>query len=334
MKPINIFYEEPESDRWLPFDRYPRQIIRRIIRGVPRAGGQKRVFLNLCAGLDKLGVPYRVNNYRYIQKHPREVACIIGKPHLLDKIAWKNPILFGASIFSHPCEDLNLLERLPVKKVLVPGEWVRQMWEVFYGDNVIPWAVGIDTEKWSPTPNQEKEIDFLLYDKVRWEHDHYHKDLISPIQSHLQQQGLKVKVIRYGFYEEEEFQSLLTKSKAMIFLCEHETQGLAYQQTLASGVPILAWDRGGYWQDPSYFPDRVKFAPVSSVPYWDKRCGVKFQDMSEFPSKLAEFLLKLNSDKFAPRDYILENLTLEKCAQHYLEILNKVEKSLLGATVT
>ena len=43
----------------------------------------------------------------------------------------------------------------------------------------------------------------------------------------------------------------------MIFLCEHETQGIAYQQALSRNVPILAWDRGGDWQDPTYYPERV-----------------------------------------------------------------------------
>ena len=54
---LNLFYEEPDGDRWLPFDRYPRRIVRRIVRGRTRPGGQKRVFLNLCAGLDRLRLP-------------------------------------------------------------------------------------------------------------------------------------------------------------------------------------------------------------------------------------------------------------------------------------
>ncbi|HEY9711742.1 MAG TPA: glycosyltransferase, partial [Oculatellaceae cyanobacterium] len=263
MKLLNLFYEEPESDRFLPFDRYPRRIIRRIVRGKPRPGGQMRVFLNLCAGLDKLSIPYRVNDYRYIQQHPDEIVCIIGKPHLLDKIKWKNPIVFGAAVFSHPVDDPELLNRLSISKILVPGEWMRQMWEFYYGDRVLAWPVGIDTTTWAPLSDR-KDIDFLLYDKVRWEHDRYENELIAPIKSCLEQQGLKIAVIRYGLYQEEEFHSLLDRSKAMIFLCEHETQGIAYQQALACGVPILAWDRGGFWQDPSYFPDKVKFAPVSS----------------------------------------------------------------------
>ncbi|ARV61246.1 glycosyltransferase [Nostocales cyanobacterium HT-58-2] len=328
MKFLNLFYEEPEGDRWLPLDRYPRRVIRRIVRGKPKIGGQQRVFLNLCTGLDQLNVPYRVNNYRYIQRHPEEVACIIGKPHVLDKMKWENPILFGAAVFSHPCDDPKLLERLPVQKILVPGEWMRQMCEPYYGNHVLSWAVGIDTNTWTPLPVEYKDIDILLYDKVRWKHEFYEKEVISPIKFCLEQLGLKTTVIRYGFYREEEFHSLVARSRGMIFLCEHETQGIAYQQTLACGVPILAWDRGGYWQDPFYFPNKAKYAPVSSVPYWDSRCGVKFKDMSEFPVKLEEFLDKLNTQQFAPRDYIIENLSLEKCASNYLEILDKVQESL------
>ena len=326
MQTLNLFYEEPECDRWIPGDRYPRKIIRHLVRGKPRVGGQKRVFLNLCAGLDKLGISYRVNDYKYIQRHSEEQACIIGKPHVLNQINWKNPIIFGASVFSHPSDDLNLFKRLPIEKILVPGEWARKMFEPYYGDRVAAWPVGIDTELWKPNIDVDKDIDILLYDKVRWEHDVYEQKLIDPILVKLNSLGLKTHLIRYGFYEEEQFHYLLKRSKAMIFLCEHETQGIAYQQALSCGVPILAWDRGGYWQDPSYFPDRVKFQSVSTVPYWDERCGVKFQNISEFNSKLKQFLDLLNSNKFAPRNYILENLTLEKCAQNYLELLAKIKE--------
>ena len=326
MQTLNLFYEEPECDRWIPGDRYPRKIIRHLVRGKPRVGGQKRVFLNLCAGLDKLGISYRVNDYKYIQRHSEEQACIIGKPHVLNQINWKNPIIFGASVFSHPSDDLNLFKRLPIEKILVPGEWARKMFEPYYGDRVAAWPVGIDTELWKPNIDVDKDIDILLYDKVRWERDVYEQKLIDPILVKLNSLGLKTHLIRYGFYEEEQFHYLLKRSKAMIFLCEHETQGIAYQQALSCGVPILAWDRGGYWQDPSYFPDRVKFQSVSTVPYWDERCGVKFQNISEFNSKLKQFLDLLNSNKFAPRNYILENLTLEKCAQNYLELLAKIKE--------
>jgi glycosyltransferase involved in cell wall biosynthesis len=324
---LNLFYEEPEGDRWLPFDRYPRRVIRRIVRGKPRPGGQTRVFLNLRAGLDRIGVPYRVNDYRHARKNPHELACIVGKPCVLDKIKWKNPILFGAAVYSHPLDDPQLLERLPIKRILVPGPWMRDMCKPYWGDAVEAWPVGVDTELWRPSEAAEKSADVLLYDKVRWEHDRYEAILIEPIRAMLRRYGCSFREMRYGHYREKEFHTALDQCRAMIFLCEHETQGIAYQQALSCGVPIFAWDRGGYWRDPSYYPDKVKFGPVTSVPYWDERCGERFIDTADFAEKWQGFWEGAKAGHFKPRDYIVENLTLEKCARDYVEIIRKLESA-------
>jgi hypothetical protein len=136
---LNLFYEEPDGDRWLPLDRYPRRIVRRVLRGQPAIGGQKRVFLNLCAGLDRLGVRYRVNDYDHARQNPKELVCIVGKAHVLDKINWQNPILFGAAVFSHPLDDPQLFARLPVRKVLVPGAWMKEMWRPYWDEPIAVW---------------------------------------------------------------------------------------------------------------------------------------------------------------------------------------------------
>jgi glycosyltransferase involved in cell wall biosynthesis len=282
------------------------------------------IAINLMKGLDKIGVPYRFNDYKYVKKHPEEIACIIGKPHLLFDKKWRNPIILGAGIYSHPVDCPDLFERYPnVKRFLVPGEWMRVMCEPFYGDKVKAWPVGIDTTYWQPFEGDRK-FDFLIYDKVRWEHPKYEAELIHPICKTLEEQGLSYQFIRYGNYTHHELIDKLTASKAVIFLCEHETQGQAYQQILATNTPILAWDRGGYWQDPDYYPGKVKYQPVSSVPYWDERCGTKFAGADDFKKKLDIFWGRLNT--FGPRDYILENLTLEKCAENYLELYREVEQ--------
>ncbi len=327
MNPLNIFYAEPDLDRWLPFDRYPRRVIRQLMRGPAKIGGQKLVFINLCKGLDLLGIPYRVNEYRHACAHPQETVGIIGKPVVLDKMNWRNPILFGASVSSHPADDPDLLKRRPVKKILVPGEWMRQMWEPYFGSCVEAWPVGIDTALWTPDtglPTGDRR-EFLLYDKIRWDHDRQEANLIGPVRDALEKRGLPVSEIRYGFYREEDFRARLDRCRALVFLCEHETQGLAYQQALACGVPILAWDDGGFWRDPAFYPERVRFGPVSSVPYWDARCGVKFRGTEELDARLDEFLSKLDCHAFAPRDYILENLTLEQCARAYVEFYRQVK---------
>jgi len=316
---LNLFYQEPDPDRFLKFDRYPRRIVRRVIRGKRQPGGQERVFLNLCEGLRRLGVRYRVNDYAHARRYPDELVCIVGKPHVLDVIAWRNPILFGAAVFSHPVDDPNLFRRLPVRRILVPGEWIRRMFEPYYGDKVVAWPVGIDTDLWKPLP-AFKDVDVLLYDKVRWEHDAYRRTLIAPIEDELRKHKLRSVVIRYGRYRESDYHQLLQRARAMVFLCEHETQGIAYQQALSSNVPIFAWDRGGLWQDPSYYPEKVQFGPVSSVPYWDECCGMKFEDAGEFSSSFKAFWSAVILGQFEPRRYILEHLTLERCASRYLEM--------------
>ena len=184
-----------------------------------------------------------------------------------------------------------------------------------------------DTGEWTPESRAALPArrDFLLYDKIRWEHDRYEFSLIGPVRAALKNHGLPVTELRYGFYKEHDFRKRLDHCRAMVFLCEHETQGLAYQQALACGVPILAWDDGGFWRDPGFYPHRVQFGPTSSVPYWDARCGVKFRTMEEFGVRLDEFLGKLDRGDFAPREYILENLTLEECARHYVGHYRSVE---------
>ena len=326
MQPLNIFYEEPNPDRWFPYDRYPREFIRRMVRGKSRPGGVMMVALELMRGLDKIGVPYRFNDYKYIKAHPKELACVIGKPHLIfENRIPNNPILLGAGVYSHPIECPDLFEKYPtIKKFLVPGNWMKEMFEPRYGDKVMAWPVGIDTEKWKQMTTK-KTTDVLVYDKIRWRHDEYADSLLNPIISYLKKNNLSYSTIRYGFYKQEEFLERLAASKSMIFLCEHETQGIAYQQTLSCNVPIFAWDRGGYWQDPYYYPEKVKYQPVSSVPYWDERCGCKFKNFDEFEQGFSFFFDKVTNNYFSPRDYILENLTLEKCAEKYLEIV----KSLL-----
>lgn len=326
MKPINLFYEEPDPDRWIKFDRYPRKIIRRIVRGKTRPGGVMTIAINLMKGLERIGIPYRFNDYRYIKKHPEEVACIIGKPHVLFNRRWDNPIIFGAGIFSHPVDCPDLLEKYPnVKKILVPGNWMKQMFDPYYGDKVQIWPTGIDTNYWKPD-EQSKKTDFLIYDKPLWGAEKSPEYILNTVTNSLQAKGLTYSYIKYGNYNPTQLLSELSNAKGCIFLSRHETQGLAYQQILSTNTPILAFDPGGFWPDTSYYPHKVQFQPVSSVPYWDNRCGAKFTGASDFDQALDKF--RSNLSHFKPRDFIIKNLSLEVCANKYLDILKEVESQL------
>ncbi len=322
---LNLFYDEPNPDRWLKFDSYIRNFIRKIIRGKPRVSGQRMVAINLMKGLDELGIPYRYNDYNYAKKNTEELIGVIGKTFLLKEKKFKNPILFGASLFSHPFEFPNLMEHFPnIKKILVPGDWMRKMFIPYYGGIVESWPVGIDTKKWSPNLKIIPEFDFLIYDKIRWKGE---VELINIIKAKLDKLNLTYTSITYGNYIPNELIEKVAKCKSVIFLCEHETQGLAYQQILATNTPVLAYDQEDLWLDPAFYPDKVKFGPVSSVPYWDDKCGVKFKNIDEFDSALDSFQNKLKQNKFNPRKYIETHLTLKNCALAYYNIYKGLSKN-------
>jgi hypothetical protein len=150
--------------------------------------------------------------------------------------------------------------------------------------------------------------------------------LIEPVRARLRKEGRSFTELRYGSYQEEDYQDALARSRAMIFLCQNESQGIAYQQALSCGVPVFAWDPGGPWRDPDYYPHRVQFESVSSVPYWDHRCGARFADTAAFAAGWDEFWAGCNAKKFDPRGFVLDNLTLEQRALQYYEIARSVAR--------
>lgn len=323
---LSLFYREPDPDRWVKFDRYPRRLVRRVIRGPAQPGGMARYFLNLCAGLDRLGISYAVN--RMPTRSSKPICGVIGKPSILNTRYWNFPVVFGPAGYSHPSEGPDLLSHPAINLVLVSCEWMHRMFsEVYDPRRVRVWAAGIDTYLWSPDASRPKTNDVLVYDKVRWDRNSYERSLINPILKTLSARGYRTVTLRYGSYREEEYRAILAQSRMMIFLCEHETQGFAYLQALSAGVPIFAWDRGGYWRDPAFYPHKVQFEPVTSVPYWDARCGMKFCGFDDFEDKLSEFVDRVERGSFNPRDYIIANLTLERCAREYVDILDSVTLS-------
>lgn len=317
---LNLFYEEPDPDRWLPFDHYPRRIVRRLVRGPEQPRGTMRAFLNLVDGLDRLGVPYRVNDYRYIARHRDELACVFGKPQVLAKIPPRTPILFGTSIYSHPSDNPGLPRERPLRRVLVPSTWVQRMFEEVWPGIVSVWPVGIDTDRWAPAPDVTKDVDVLVYDKIFWERERHERELIGPLMSELARRGLRARTLRYGAYEEQDLLDVSRRARSMVYLSRHETQGIAAQQMMSAGVPLFAWDLGGFWQDPKYYPSHVRYEPVTSVPYWTDACGVRFRGDGDLPEAFARFWAGVGASAYAPRNMVVEQLNLEKQAQAYVTL--------------
>lgn len=324
-QPLNLFFEEVDPDRWLPYDRYPRRVVRFLIRGPARAGGARRVFLNLTAGLDRIGVPYRVNDFSHMKSNLEDLVCLIGQPHLLGRFEHQTPMMFGPALYNHPVDDEHLPRRHALRQVLVPSEWVKRMFVKSWPDIVSVWPVGIDTDRWAPSAGESKKtIDVLVYEKLFRERDRFLVELVEPMLADLRRRGLTVHYLRYGSYRERELLALSQTVRSMIYLSPHETQGIALEQMLSANVPIMAWDPGGDWQSLEYLLRGVRYSPVTTVPYWDERCGEKFTSAVDFGDAFSRFWRGVESESFAPRQMILDKgLTLEAAAQAYVTLADK-----------
>jgi hypothetical protein len=314
---------EPERDRFLPGDRWLRPAVRRIVRGRPRPGGIDKVMINLRLGLDRLGIPYEFNR-GFGSLRPDDLVGVLGRGRrCLDGYTRREPLVAGIGLMTHPSEWPTLFEDYPVACYLQHSEWTVAVYRRYFGDRCAVWPVGIDTEGWRPTVAEaEKPVDFLVYDKILWERPKHERELLDPIGASLDRLGLTHQSLRYGAYEPGDYRTALGSCKAAIFLSAHESQGIAYQEALSAGVPILAWDPGRC-QDPERFRWGDPDIPTTSVPYFDDRCGARFADFPAFELSLAVFLEGMRAGAYKPRDYILENLTVEKCSRNFVEILRE-----------
>jgi hypothetical protein len=320
------FRKPPERNRWLPGDRFIRPGIRRLVRGPAPVGGVAKVFTNLCLGLDRLRIPYAINvPFDELEQGDRIGVMGLGR-YSLQGNNRANPIVAGIGLMTHPSEWSNLCEQYPVVRYLQHSAWANEVYKPYFGDKCEIWPVGIDTDAWMPANPHNKKFDFLIYDKIRWQRETLVPGLLDAVKAELARRSLSFMEIRYGRYKEEQYRAALQICRAMLFLCEHESQGLAYQEALAAGVPVLAWDQG-CCLDPNRFEWGQPNIPATSVPYFDARCGLRFSDIGEFSEKLTEFLGLQRSQAFVPRDYISETLPLEKCSADFLRILEQASRS-------
>ncbi|HTI60952.1 glycosyltransferase [Mucilaginibacter sp.] len=321
---INIYFRHPpEGDKFLPGDRYIIPLIRKLIRR-KRTSGMKKVFLGLCRGLDELNIPYKANPpFKKIKPGDAVIVLGVGR-YALEGYNRPNKVIAGIGLMTLPTAWPDLCEKYPVAKYLQHSEWTRDIYVPYYGADVCDlWAAGIDTKKWFPDNSVEKKYDVLVYSKIMWNREQTAQEVKQPILDYLDKKGLSYQVITYGKYTEDDYHTALAESKAMIFLCEHESQGIACCEALAMNVPVLAWDQGK-WLDPVRFELKNPDVPATSVPFFDETCGMKFKDIREFENNFELFWKKASAGEFHPRDYILENLTIEKSTRRMLSLITEV----------
>jgi hypothetical protein len=316
---VLLFYEDVERDAFVRNDRYLRRAARRYYHAVThgqRVSGFEVAFRALVHALEVAGCRVVVNNPALARRHPSHPIGIAGYPHVLDRWSLPNPAVLGPGLLDHPAQSPQLMDDARYRSYIVPCDWMADLFEPFYPGKCRLWFGGFDVSQWPDTANDAKDIDLILYDKVRWERAHFERTLVAPVQEMLDRRGLRTVAVRRGAYDHAGYRALLSRARGMLFLCESETQGLAYQEAMACNVPILAWDPE-QWLDPERLRWTSEPVRASSVPFFDSRCGERFRDFQEFGAALDRFLSGLPA--YQPRRYVEEELSLARSASLYLD---------------
>jgi hypothetical protein len=318
--PVMLFYREPEQDRFLPFDRYARRWIRPLyhrLSGRQTTTGFRVWFDALVKALRLAGEEVVINDHRLARRHPGHPVGLVGYPAVIENYTLPNPTVLGPGLYDHPSLAPDLFKDPRHRAYLLTCQWMLALFGRAYGDRCHLWHGGIDLAEWPDASNQAKSIDVLVYDKIRWNRDRLVPELLDPSLIELRRRGLSFEVLRYGQYQHSAYRRTLATSRAMLFLCEHETQGMAYQEALASNVPVLAWDNG-YWLDPRRALYEPKPVPASSVPYFSTECGMRFARADEFQDRLTVFWRQLAT--YRPRRFVERELSLATSAERYLTV--------------
>ena len=261
-------------------------------------------FRNLGRGLASLGHDVHVNDFRHARRHPGGVIGLAGFAEVFDVVRLPNPAVFGPGFVPAPDAIAAATRGLDVVTFTAPCDWACAIWRPTLGERIRPLFVPIPLADWPDVSTAPKSVDVLIYDKIRWDRAALVPRLVGRLQAHLRARGLTSAVLRYGHHHGSAFRRGLREARAMAFLCEHETQGIAYQEALASGIPVLAWDEG-VLRDPYERTIAPPGLVVSSVPYFDGRCGATFRE-PDLETGFDAFWEDRGA--YRPRDFVAETL--------------------------
>lgn len=157
----------------------------------------------------------------------------------------------------------------------------------------------------------------LVYDKYRKPEE------LKMVIDLLNTNNVDYELIRYGSYNELEYQKILDNCKYVIWVGCHESQGFALQSVLAKNIPILVWSVKLRVQQVGYEKQYANIkSEVTTAPYWDGRCGEKFYTADELDTIYETFISKL--DSYKPREFIKETLSVGVCSNNFLELIKNI----------
>lgn len=241
--------------------------------------------------------------------------CVYSPSIPIDVNKYPNTkFIFGPhfSVFPEK-KQMDIIRRSNVIYVQ-PSEWAANVWrnsDLCKNISVKSLPFGVDTDKFRNNKLISERDNVFIYFKSR------NPIFLNTIEMFLKSKGINYKIFSYKTrYDENTYIEYLKNSKYGIWIGRHESQGFALEEALSMNVPLLVWDVKSMNEEYGY---NYADIPATVIPYWDERCGEFFYDITKLDNIFNLFISKLETYK--PREYILENLSMEKCEQKLIDII-------------
>lgn len=280
--------------------------------------GPSAVCSSLIRGFTSLGQSFQLNPpVEFLSGRIIVLSSVDGLDQVLKYKSNNSLVLAGPNLVVFPSEIENKLTSSKVNKVIVNSDWTYNCYAEDLPEimsKLTIWPAGVDIDYWQPT-NKEQNVEILFY--IKDNPDSLVKESIEFVKS----LSYQVNIIKYGQYQLDEFKSALNRAKLAVYFSQSESQGISLMEAWAMDVPTLVWNPG--------FLDLIKDKSLdikvttSSAPYLTPHTGEFFTNIDEFKTV---FIQSFNELKFAPRDWVLNNMTDQICAQKLINEFRLLEK--------
>ena len=268
--------------------------------------GPHKVVDNLIKSLDQEKIDYAINEEKYEHNFLVQYDATAHEKH--SKIEQDTTII-GPQVWMFDGYGQFLIENQNYyKKIIAPSEWVKNKFITKFNlpeDKLAVWPVGIEEFNNIREPN----YDCLIYFKRRDQSE------LDAVKKFLVNNGLSYRMVEYGTYGEDGFKQLVNSAKFCFLINGTESQGIAVQEIMSMGVPIIAWDIKE-WLDQG----EAYRVPATSIPYWDERCGEVFFNLDDLNVTFSKFYATL--DEYDPKAFIKDNLSFGCSVKTLLDILS------------
>jgi hypothetical protein len=269
---------------------------------------------SLINGLQKLNISFNFNPE--CVEDIGDVVLVLSNSFFLKKcIGLKKEgrivrLFAGPNLVNLPSDQNRLVMAKEIDFYLVNCHWTKIAYEEdepLLSSRLRIWFAGLDSDYWSPNCKKKEGNQVLVYWKTEEE------AFVKLVESLLEKYGWQAIRMHYGEYYQGQYKQLLDTVKFAVFISKSESQGISLAESWSMDVPTLVWN-----PKKLVYNGRT-YSECSSCPYLTDKTGRDWQTIDEFEvlvKNIENYLLGFES-----RKWVLENMTNEKSAQCFLEIV-------------